>query len=407
MELQHTVPPLHIHLFCFFNSSNIPLFDNMKLATSLIGAFVALAQVVTSEAVVGKADGFAYGVIGGGNASPDYPADIEELKSMLTDATPRVIVLKKTYDFTQSEGTIVGNVCLSWGDGHSCQQIIQDDCGDTPSMTAKWWKAPTQPIDVASHKTILGVGNKGVIRGKGLRFRGGASNIIVQNIQVSDLNNKYVWGGDAIGFDGADLIWIDHVTTHNPGRQHYVFGFNPSTRVTLSNNYINGNSTYSTSCDNYHYWNFEMVGTDDQITMKNNYMYRTAGRAPALSGGTLLHAVNNVWSDNGGHLLEGGDSKARGIFEGNVFTDINSMVADYAGRLFGTPAGSESKCKSALGRSCQTNSYKQSSGSLDSYTDTSFFGDFSGLHIASAGSAAQAASSVPQNAGAGIINVGA
>lgn len=184
----------------------------MKLATSLIGAFVALAQVVTSEAVVGKADGFAYGVIGGGNASPDYPADIEELKSMLTDATPRVIVLKKTYDFTQSEGTIVGNVCLSWGDAHSCQQIIQDDCGDTPSMTAKWWKAPTQPIDVASHKTILGVGNKGVIRGKGLRFRGGASNIIVQNIQVSDLNNKYVWGGDAIGFDGADLIWIDHVT---------------------------------------------------------------------------------------------------------------------------------------------------------------------------------------------------
>ncbi|KAI5201862.1 putative pectin lyase precursor [Aureobasidium subglaciale] len=379
----------------------------MKSSVSLLGAFVALARLAASVAVVGKADGFAYGVTGGGNASPDYPADIEELRSMLTDNTPRVIVLEKTYDFTQSEGTITGNVCLSWGAGHSCQQIIQEDCGSTPSMTAKWWKAPTIPIDVASHKTILGVGNKGIIRGKGLRFTNGVTNIIVQNIQIADLNNKYVWGGDAIGFTKCSKIWIDHVTTHNPGRQHYVFGFEPSTGITLSNNFINGNSTYSTSCDNYHYWNFEMVGTADQITLKNNYMYRTAGRAPALSGGTLLHAVNNVWSDNNGHVLEGGDTTARGIFEGNVFTDINSMVADYAGKLFGTPAGSESKCKSALGRNCQTNSYKQTSGSLDSYTDTSFFGDFAGLHIAGAVSASEAASSVPQNAGAGIINVGA
>ncbi|KAI5236270.1 putative pectin lyase precursor [Aureobasidium subglaciale] len=379
----------------------------MKSGVSFLGAFVALVRLAASEAVVGKADGFAYGVTGGGNASPDYPADITELKSMLTDSVPRVIVLKKTYDFTQSEGTIVGNVCLSWGAGHSCQQIIQEDCGDTPSMMAKWWKAPTVAIDVASHKTILGVGNKGVIRGKGLRFTNGATNIIVQNIQIADLNNKYVWGGDAIGFTNSSKIWIDHVTTHNPGRQHYVFGYEPSTGITLSNNFINGNSTYSTSCDHYHYWNFEMVGTDDQITLKNNYMYRTAGRAPALSGGTLLHAVNNVWSDNGGHVLEGGDTKARGIFEGNAFTDINSMVADYAGRLFGTPAGSESKCKSALGRDCQTNSYKQASGSLDAYTDTSFFGDFAGLHIAGAVSASEAASSVPQNAGAGIIDVSA
>lgn len=188
----------------------------MKSATALLGAFTAFAQFVTSEHVVGTAEGFAYGVTGGGDATPDYPADIDELTSMLTDATPRVIVLKQTYDFTESEGTVTGNVCLTWGSGDACQQIIQDDCGDTASATATWWKAPTEPIDVASDKTILGVGNTGVIRGKGLRFRGGASNIIVQNIEVSELNNKYVWGGDAISFDGADMIWIDHVTVRCP-----------------------------------------------------------------------------------------------------------------------------------------------------------------------------------------------
>lgn len=85
-------------------------------------------------------------------------------------------------------------------------------------------------------------------------------------------------GGDAISFDGADLVWIDHVTTASPGRQHYVFGFNPSKRITLSNNFINGESDFSTGCDGYHYWTFEMVGEDDQITMKNNYIYKTGQR---------------------------------------------------------------------------------------------------------------------------------
>lgn len=184
----------------------------MKPSFALLGALVAFVPLAAAEAVVGSAEGFASGVTGGGDATPDYPSDIDELKSMLTDDTARVIVLKQTFDFTESEGTESGTVCASWGTGDACQQIIQDDCGDDPSSTATWYKAPTQPIDVASNKTILGVGSSGIIKGKGLRFRGGASNIIVQNIQVVELNNKYVWGGDAIGFDGADLVWVDHVT---------------------------------------------------------------------------------------------------------------------------------------------------------------------------------------------------
>lgn len=148
-----------------------------------------------------------------------------------------------------------------------------------------------------------------------------------------------------------------------------------------------------------------MVGYNDQITLQSNYIYRTSGRSPALSGGTLLHAVNNVWNDNNGHALEGGNSSARGIYEGNVFTDVSSVVADYEGSLFASPSGSESECEVALGRACEVNEYKNTEGSLDSYTDTSFFGDFSGLKIASAVAASEAASSVPENAGAGIIDV--
>lgn len=78
------------------------------------------------------------------------------------------------------------------GNGDACQQIIEDDCGDSPSGTGIWYTAGTQGIEVASNRTILGSGSDGVIKGKGLKFTGGGSNIIVQNIAVVELNNKYV-----------------------------------------------------------------------------------------------------------------------------------------------------------------------------------------------------------------------
>ncbi|KAF6817030.1 pectin lyase C [Colletotrichum plurivorum] len=374
----------------------------MKSASTLLAVLACLANLATAQSVVGKAEGFAAGVTGGGNATPVEPKDITELTKYLTDKEPRVIVLSKEYDYTKSEGTVSGNVCASWGNGAACQKIIQKDCGGKPGSTETWYKAPTQPIDVGDNKSIIGVGSKGAIKGKGLRMRG--KNVIIQNIQVSDLNHKYVWGGDAIGFDGADLVWVDHVTTARPGRQHYVFGFNPSKRITLSNNFINGESDYSTGCDGYHYWTFEMVGKDDQITMKNNYIYKTAGRSPALSGGTLLHAVNNVWAENNGHMIEGGEAAARGIFEGNVFSNIKALVSDYKGRMFTSPdTTTNAKCQSALGRACQVNVLDKATGDFK-YTDTSFFGDFKGLTIASAEAASKIKTTVPQNAGAGKLS---
>ncbi|CAG5156607.1 uncharacterized protein ALTATR162_LOCUS4404 [Alternaria atra] len=369
-------------------------------------ALVSLAHVASAVGVVGKAEGFAAGVTGGGSATPQYPKDITQLTSWLTDSTARVIVLDKTFDYTTSEGTVTGTACASWGTGSACQRILLDSCdAGQVKETVTYYKAAKNPIKVGSNKTILGIGSKGIIKGKGLSFAG--KNVIVQNIQVSDLNHKYVWGGDALSFAGADLIWIDHVTTARPGRQHYVFGFTPSTRITLSSNFINGASDYSTGCDGYHYWVFEMVGTGDSITMKNNYITKTAGRGPALSGKTLLHAVNNVWYDVKGHLLEGGDAGARGIFEGNIFNNVQNVVAEYAGKLFGSPDVTTNKqCSTALGRSCQTNLFQGTTttgSTLTSKKDTSFFGDFKGLTIASARTTAEIATRVPNAAGIGKL----
>lgn len=151
-----------------------------------------------------------------------------------------------------------------------------------------------------------------------------------------------------------------------------------------------------------------MVGTGDSITMKNNYITKTAGRGPALSGKTLLHAVNNVWDDVKGHMLEGGETTARGIFEGNVFNNVQNVVADYAGKLFGSPdANTNKQCSTALGRSCEVNLFKGTTTTASSLTgkkDTSFFGDFKGLTIASAKAAGDIAARIPTVAGIGKLS---
>lgn len=167
---------------------------------------------------------------------------------------------------------------------------------DAPSVSVTYDNAGLNPIEVASDKTIIGDGTSGVIKGKGLRMANGVENVIIQNIRITDLNPQYVWGGDAITLAGTDLIWIDHVTTDQIGRQHIVLGEDASGRVSITNSNIDGESTYSATCDGYHYWNLYFTGSDDQITFKNNYVHHFSGRAPKLGGNTVLHAVNNYVS---------------------------------------------------------------------------------------------------------------
>lgn len=133
---------------------------------------------------------------------------------LLGSDEPQVIIIDRTYDFIGTEGTTKGTICKSWGsfeDG--CQAIIDTEsgCGDSESESYEWDTAGVTGIYVHSNKTIIGVGSEGILLGKGLRMVD-VSNIIVQNIMITDLNPKLVWGGDAFTLSGTSRIWIDHVT---------------------------------------------------------------------------------------------------------------------------------------------------------------------------------------------------
>jgi pectin lyase len=58
-------------------------------------------------------------------------------------------------------------------------------------------------MTIGSNKSLIGQGNKGVIKGKGVRIVSNAKNIIIQNVRFTDINPEYVWGGDAITVDGG------------------------------------------------------------------------------------------------------------------------------------------------------------------------------------------------------------
>ncbi|KAI0441522.1 polysaccharide lyase family 1 protein [Xylaria telfairii] len=364
---------------------------------------------VYAVGVTGAAEGFAKGVTGGGSATPVYPTTNAELVSYLGDSSPRVIVLTKTFDFRGTEGTTTGTGCAPWGTASGCQTAIDQNSwcenyqASAPKVSVSYDNAGTLGITVKSNKSLVGEGSSGVIIGKGLRIVSGASNIIIQNIMITNLNPQYVWGGDAITLDNTDLVWLDHITTSLIGRQHIVLGNSASNRVTISNNFIDGRTSWSATCDGYHYWNLYFTGSNDLVTLKGNYILHTSGRAPKVGGNTLLHAVNNYWYQSSGHEFEV-DSGAKILVEGNVFQNAGEMVetSSLAGQIFTSPDSTTNQaCSTYLGRACQLNAY----GSTTSYkgTDQSFFQYFSGKNIASASAASSAQSSVPNSAGYGKI----
>jgi pectin lyase len=188
-------------------------------------ALMASVASATVTGVTGKPEGFASSATGGGDTAAVYPSTTDELVSYLGDKSARVIVLTKTFDFRGTEGTTTSSGCAPWGTGAGCQTAIDKDkwCEnyqpEAPSISSITYDAAgTLGITVGSDKSIIGDGSKGIIKGKGLRIVNGAQNVILQNIQISDINPKYVWGGDAITLDGTDNVWIDHVTVslHHP-----------------------------------------------------------------------------------------------------------------------------------------------------------------------------------------------
>ncbi|PYH31427.1 polysaccharide lyase family 1 protein [Aspergillus neoniger CBS 115656] len=384
------------------------LLRHLLTATALLGASVQAAQGVT-----GSPFGFASGTTGGGDATPAAPSDISQLKTWLSDSTPRVILIDKEFNFLGSEGKCTNcecckpasNTCGSSGQ-NAVKQNGSDWCGSYPTLTCTYDNAGIEGLEVASNKSIVGVGSSGVLRGKGLRLVNGVSNIIIQNIHITELNPEFIWGGDAITLDGTNNVWIDHVKINLIGRQMFVAGYEASHSVTISNSEFDGETSWSATCDGHHYWTVLGYGHNDKITFANNYIHHTSGRSPKLEFNSFWHAYNNYWFNNTGHAFDVGKN-TRALIEGNVMVQVDTpLLADSnPGAVFAVNTSDVSTCTSTLGRTCVPNTLI-SSGTL-SGSDSSVISSWpSGESDVTVMAASKVASYVKANAGIGKLSNG-
>ena len=137
------------------------------------------------------------------------------LKTWLSDSVARVILIDKTFDFSNSEGSTTKEVCRDSitgacpGGTTTGQNTIGDTCDRGSWVSGTFENAGRSGLKVASNKSIVGVGNKGIIVGKGFSLTGGVSNIIIQNVHF------YVSFILTFFFDAAPDIWYRNLE-HKP-----------------------------------------------------------------------------------------------------------------------------------------------------------------------------------------------
>ncbi|KAK1143440.1 hypothetical protein N8T08_006768 [Aspergillus melleus] len=349
---------------------------------AIILATFCLASKVIAAGVTGTAFGMATGTTGGGSATPAAPSDIAQLESWLADDTPRVILIDKTFDFTSSLGTTTSAGCSQSCDVlHGGQDYIGTLSCSGSTMTAvssiSYNAAGASPLAVHSNKSIVGVGSKGIIQGRGLRLNG-ASNVIIQNVHISNINPQHVWGGDALTIQNADKVWVDHCKFSLIGRQMIVSGWEAAGHVTISNCEFDGQTQWSATCNNEHYWTLLFVGARDYYTFSGNYLHHLSGRAPHYGTSNndatnVFHAVNNYFEDMAGHAFDI-EANTWSLIEGNVFSNVTTPMTGpsttKSNAIFNVPSGAESACTSFIGRPCVANSVVDGSGTLTSAKDT-------------------------------------
>ncbi|KAF8670701.1 Pectate lyase [Rhizoctonia solani] len=374
-----------------------------------IGSLTFVLFTAQSVLAVGSPFGFATGTTGGAGAAQAIPTSAAQLKSWLEDNVTRNILLDRTYDFTDTESleldASLGVARLTRNSRSTPQATGAGLILRQATVTYK--KAGTSGIRVKSNKTILGKGTSG--KGKGLLLSG-VSNVIIQNIRISDLNPQYVWGGDALYIDNSSKVWVDHNYFKSVGRQFIVTGFGAAKQVTISNNYFDGQTTWSTGCDQHHYWAFLFAGNGDQITFARNYVYHTAGRGPHVGGTSgyslTVHMYNNYFNDITGHAIDA-DVGTKLLAEGNYFNNVRTpSTGNTKGAVFApTSSSMNSQCSGTISRNCVSNTLA-GSGSLSNTANTGAIGAFTASVVKSASvmDPASVPSFVLANAGLGKVN---
>ncbi|KAI1871924.1 hypothetical protein JX265_005910 [Neoarthrinium moseri] len=303
------------HIFYHVQNGYYPDFESGRHLLPLWGVEAADLgkKAVAAQAVSGTVYRFATGVTGGGSAKAAAPANIEELTEWLSDETARVIVTdEEEYDFTATTTTEAGCSRISFPLASGGQLYIGDlSCGGSEHYQQQW---------------------QGALNGKGLSLKRGASNVIIQGIEFTNINPEYVWGGDALDMQENNYgVWVDHCKFSLIGRMFVVSHYDGS-RITLPNNEFDRVTITSATCNGNHYWTKMFIADGGQVTVDKNYFDDVSGRAPKLGQDGVtgtFQATNNYVANMEGYAFDA-YNEASILVEGNMFDAVDTPITEEA-----------------------------------------------------------------------------
>ena len=172
---------------------------------------------------------------------------------------------------------------------------------------------PDDMVDVASNKTIIGVGSGSGFTGGGLNVDE-ASNVIIRNLNFRD------WPDDAINVQYSHHVWIDHNSFSN-GNDGAVDIKRSSDFVTVSwNHFFDHDKTMLLGHDDGN------AGEDRgrlRVTYHHNWFDGTNQRHPRVRFGNPVHVFNNYYASIGDYGVAS-TMEAGVLVEGNYFENTDS-----------------------------------------------------------------------------------
>ncbi|RBM20784.1 polysaccharide lyase family 1 protein [Streptomyces sp. PT12] len=142
--------------------------------------------------------------------------------------------------------------------------------------------------DVASDKTVIGVGTDSGLRGAGLKVSE-AGNVIIRNLNFAD------WDDDAITVqEGSTNVWIDH--------NFFASGGDGSVDVKSGSDYVTVSWNHSTHDKNMLLGHSDGNADEDaghlRVTYHHNWFDGSAERNPRVRYGNPVHVFNNYLDNN-------------------------------------------------------------------------------------------------------------
>ncbi|ONK11073.1 right-handed parallel beta-helix repeat-containing protein [Streptomyces sp. MP131-18] len=195
-------------------------------------------------------------------------------------------------------------------DGDTLAELLESDEPLTLLVDGEL-SMPDGMNDVASDKTIIGVGTDSGLTGAGLKVSE-AENVIIRNMNFDD------WDDDAIVVqEGSTNVWIDH--------NFFGSGDDGSVDVKSGSDFVTISWNHTTHDKNMLLGHTDGNGDEDgghlRVTYHHNWFDGSAERNPRVRHGNPVHVFNNYLDNN--EIYGVASTEDAGVLvEGNYFENV-------------------------------------------------------------------------------------